>query len=194
MSWAILIFRYLQWTRCNVWKKTLLHCAVSGSGLAVCLWEFFRFITLGFFFLQQSTFFYLKHTFIVGELFVFVGKQSDLALCLCNGGSLFSKGDCRGCEKENYEDCLQFCTLRLLSLFGEIFLWKNLKFYAEMQHFSSNFRQLLNCFENFIIVLRFWSIGWFKWTIYVFFTRIFSKQWSIFLYLFLRQFPGCSKL
>ena len=106
-------------------------------------------------FLQQSTCFYLKHTFIVGELFVFVGKQSDLALCLCNGGSLFSKGDCRGCEKENYEDCLQFCTLRLLSLFGETLLWKNLKLFTEMQHFSSNFRQLLNCFENFIIVLRF---------------------------------------
>ena len=93
--------------------------------------------------------------FFVGELFVLLGKQSDLALCLCNGGSLYSKGDCCGCEKENYEDYLQFRTLRLLSLFGEMFLWKNLKFYAEMQHTSRNFRQLLNCFENFIVVLRF---------------------------------------
>ena len=108
-----------------------------------------------FLFSAAINIFYLKHTFIVGELFVFAGKQSDLALCLCNGGSLFSKGDCCGCGKENYEDYLQFCTLRLLSLFGEIFLWKTLKFYAEMQHFSRNFRQLLNCFENFIIVLRF---------------------------------------
>ena len=91
----------------------------------------------------------------MGELFVLLGKQSDPALCLCNGGSLYSKGDCRGCEKENYEDYLQFRTLRLLSLFGEMFLWKNLKFYAEMQHTSRNFRQLLNCFENFIVVLRF---------------------------------------
>jgi len=99
--------------------------------------------------------FYLKHIFFVGELFVLLGKQSDPALCLCNGGSLYSKGDCRGCEKENYEDYLQFRTLRLLSLFGEMFLWKNLKFYAEMQHTSRNFRQLLNCFENFIVVLRF---------------------------------------
>ena len=92
--------------------------------------------------------FYLTRAFLVGELFVFVGKQSDPALCLCYGGGLFSKGDCRGCEKEKYGDYLQFCTLRLLSLFGELFLWKILKFYAEMQHTSRNFKQLLNCLRT----------------------------------------------
>ena len=39
---------------------------------------------------------------------------------------------------------MQFCALRILSLFGEMFLWKNLKFCAEMQHTSRNFKQLLN--------------------------------------------------
>ena len=61
-----------------------------------------------FLFSAAINIFYLKHIFIVGELFLLLGKQSDLALCFCNGGSLYSKGDCRGCEKENYEDYLQF--------------------------------------------------------------------------------------
>ena len=44
--------------------------------------------------------FYLKHILIVGELFVLLGKQSDPALCLCNGGSLYSRGDCRDAKKK----------------------------------------------------------------------------------------------
>ena len=124
-------------TLCSLWFWT---CSMPLRVLQIhCTW---------FLFSAAINMFYLTRAFLVGELFVFVGKQSDPALCLCYGGSLFSKGDCRGCEKEKYGDYLQFCTLRLLSLFGELFLWKILKFYAEMQHTSRNFKQLLNCLRT----------------------------------------------
>ena len=59
----------------------------------------FHIHNTSFLFSAAIIIFYLKHILIVGELFVLLGKQSDPDLCLCNGGSLYSKGDCRGCEK-----------------------------------------------------------------------------------------------
>ena len=50
-----------------------------------------------------------------------------------------------------------------------------------MQHAYKSFVKCLYCLNDFIIVLWFWSIGWFKGTIYVFSIRRLSRHWSTFV-------------
>jgi len=107
-----------------------------------------------FLFSAAINIFYLKHIFIVGSCLSCLVNNQIWSFAYVTVAVCIAKVTVVDAKKKT-EDYVQFRTLRLLSLFGEMFLWKNLKFYAEMQHTSRNFRQLLNCFENFIVVLRF---------------------------------------